>query len=82
MPFRDAYTIVGRLVSYCIENDKTLAALTLEEFHGISPVFEDDVYQALDLTTCLNGRCVPGGPAQPEVMRQIAQLRAFIAERE
>ncbi len=82
MPFRDAYTIVGRLVSYCIENDKTLAALTLEEFHGISPVFEEDVYQALDLTTCLNGRCVPGGPAQPEVMRQIAQLRAFIAERE
>ena len=69
-------------MSYCIENDKTLAALTLEEFHGISPVFEDDVYQALDLTTCLNGRCVPGGPAQPEVMRQIAQLRAFIAERE
>jgi len=82
MPFRDAYTIVGKLVAYCIENGKTLETLSLDEYRSISPVFEQDVFEALDLTTCVNGRNVPGGPAQSEVKRQIAALRAFVAERE
>ena len=82
MPFRDAYTIVGKLVAYCIENGKTLETLSLDEYRGISPTFEQDVFEALDLTTCVNGRNVPGGPAQNEVKRQIAVLRAFVAERE
>lgn len=82
MPFRDAYTIVGKLVAYCIENGKTLETLSLDEYRGISPTFEQDVFEALDLTTCVNGRNVPGGPAENEVKRQIAALRAFVAERE
>ncbi len=82
MPFRDAYTIVGKLVAYCIENGKTLETLSLDEYRGISPTFEEDVFEALDLTTCVNGRNVPGGPAENEVKRQIAALRAFVAERE
>ena len=82
MPFRDAYMIVGRLVTYCISNGKTLDTLSLDDYKAISPVFEQDVYEALDLTTCVNGRKVPGGPASEEVMRQIGLTRAFIAERE
>ncbi len=82
MPFRDAYTIVGKLVAYCIENGKTLETLSLDEYISISPTFEQDVFEALDLTTCVNGRSVPGGPAENEVKRQIAALRAFVAERE
>ncbi len=82
MPFRDGYTIVGKLVAYCIENGKTLETLSLDEYKGISPVFDEDVFTALDLTTCVNGRNVPGGPAEQEVKRQIQALRAFVAERE
>ncbi len=82
MPFRDAYMIVGKLVTYCIESGKTLDSLTLSDFHAISDVFEEDIYEALDLTTCVNGRRVPGGPAESEVSRQIAELRAFVSERE
>ncbi len=81
MPFRDAYMIVGKLVTYCITSGKTLDTLTLDDYHTISPVFEDDVYEALDLAVCVDGRKVPGGPAKEEVMRQITLLREFIAER-
>ncbi len=81
MPFRDAYMIVGKLVTYCITSGKTLDTLTLDDYHTISPVFEEDVYEALDLAVCVDGRKVPGGPAKEEVMRQIALLREFIAER-
>ncbi len=81
MPFRDAYMIVGKLVTYCITSGKTLDTLTLDDYHTISPVFEEDVYEALDLAVCVDGRKVPGGPAKEEVMRQITLLREFIAER-
>ena len=81
VPFRDAYTAVGRLVALCIETGKTLETLDLENYQSVSPVFEEDVFQALDLNACVNGRSVPGGPAESEVTRQIQALRAFVAER-
>jgi len=81
MPFRDAYTCVGRLVHYCIEKGKTLETLTLEEYKAVSASFDEGVYQAIDLMTCLNGRMVPGGPAPEMVKNHIAHMRALLNEK-
>ena len=78
MPFRDAYTCVGKLVHYCIDQGKTLETLSLDEYHTVSPVFEEGVYQAIDLITCLKGRMVPGGPAPEMVQKHIDHTRAAI----
>jgi len=80
IPFRDAYRIVGRLVSMCIKLDEDLEGLTLKDFRAISDAFSDDVYQALTLSTCVAGRNVPGGPAAPAVKAQMDSLGAFIEE--
>ena len=76
LPFRDAYKIVGRLIAYCIDEDKTLETLTLEEYRSFSPVFDDGVYAAVDLMTCVRGRCVIGGPAPEMVKLQIEETEA------
>ncbi len=54
VPFRDAHGIVGKLVLTCIEKKIPLDALPLEEYKKISPVFEEDIYEAIDLKTCVN----------------------------
>jgi len=82
MPFRDAYKVSGRLVYYCTQHDKTLGELSLEELKAVSPVFEQDVYGAIALETCVNQRNSYGGPAAPETARQIRSVRAFIEKRE
>ena len=75
IPFRDAYGVTGRLVRYCIEQDKTLENLTLDEYRQFSPVFEADVYPAIDLLTCVSQRDIPGGPAPARVRETIAATR-------
>ena len=85
MAFRDAYTTVGNLVYYCTQQGKlleelTLEELTLEELKNISPLFGEDVYEALRLETCMGQRRSHGGPAPEETERQIRELEAFIAE--
>ncbi len=80
MPFRDAYTCVGKLVHYCVEQGKTLETLTLEEYQKVSDQFGPDVYAAIDLMTCLNGRKTPGGPAPERVKEEICNLRAKLSE--
>ena len=80
MPFRDAYTAVGKLVYYCTANGKLLEELTLPELREISPLFEEDVYEALKLETCMGQRSSYGGPAVSETSRQIAELEHFIEE--
>ena len=64
LPFREAYMIVGRLVNLCIKTGDTLDTLTLKDFRAISGLFDEDVYKALELKTCVNGRSVYGGPAR------------------
>ena len=81
MPFRDAYTTVGNLVYYCTENGKLLEELCLEELRNISPLFGEDVYEALRLETCMGQRKSYGGPAVEETARQIEELKTFIEER-
>ncbi len=79
MPFRDAYTTVGNLVYYCGQQGKLLEELTLDELRDISPLFEEDVYEALRLETCMGQRSSYGGPAVAETTRQIQELRTFIS---
>ena len=81
MPFRDAYTAVGKLVYYCTEHRKVLEELTLEELRQVSPLFESDVYDALNLENCMELRGSYGGPAIGETSRQIREIEAFIKER-
>lgn len=81
MPFRDAYTAVGNLVYYCVEHGKTLEQLTLEELRRASPLFEEDVYEALRLEACMNQRKSYGGTAVTETARQIREVEAFLREK-
>ncbi|MGM9594012.1 MAG: argininosuccinate lyase [Candidatus Onthomonas sp.] len=81
MPFRDAYTLVGRLVNHCIATGQTLDSLPMEEYKALSPIFEEDVYQAISLSACVGQRKTMGGPAHDEVLRQIAYIKAFVEER-
>ena len=81
MPFREAYMIVGRLVNMCIKAGETLDTLPLKDFRSISNLFDADVYQALELKTCVNGRKVYGGPAKEAVEQQIANIQAFVEAR-
>ena len=81
MPFRDAYTLVGRLVNHCIATGKTLDTLTLEEYKELSPIFDEDVFDALSLKTCVGQRKTIGGPAHDEVLRQIGVIKSFVEER-
>ena len=78
MPFRDAYKCTGTMVAACIAADKTLEELTLAEFKQYSDLFEQDVFTAIDLTTCCEGRKSYGGPCKESVLAQIAEVRKII----
>jgi argininosuccinate lyase len=80
VPFRDAYTAVGKLVRYCIDNGLTLEELTLEQFRLFSPEFDEDVYGKIDLLACVSGRSIPGGPAPETVREHIRLVRKWIRE--
>ena len=80
MPFRDAYTTVGRLVAACTAQGKTLEELTLEELKAVSALFERDVYDALNLENCMALRKSYGGPAVAETTRQIGAMEQFVQQ--
>ena len=82
LPFRDAYMIVGRLVHMCIKTGETLDTLPLKDFQSVSGAFGPDVYQALELKTCVGGRKVYGGPAPDSVQTQIDHIQQFVEARE
>ena len=71
MPFRDAYKITGRLVAECIDKGLTLETLPLESYRELSELFEDDIYTAISLETCVRERKSFGGPAPESVIKQI-----------
>ena len=72
VPFRDAHGIVGQLVLYGIDNNKALDDFTLDEFKAISPVFEDDIYDAISLKTCVEKRLTIGAPG-PDAMKKVLE---------
>lgn len=71
LPFREAYKISGSLVGDCIKNNTILEKMNLTEFKAFSPLIDDDVYEAISLTTCLNKRNSYGGTSPKNVMMQI-----------
>ena len=75
MPFRDAHAVTGRLVRYCIEQNKTLPSLTLEEFRAASPVFEADILQTVTTRASAEGRNSVGGSSTAAARAGIASLR-------
>ena len=72
VPFRDAHGIIGRLVLYSIDNKKSLDELTLDEYKAICPVFEDDIYEAISLETCVSLRNTIGAPGIEAMKKVIA----------
>lgn len=80
VPFRTAHSIVGEMVLYCIKENKAIEELSLEEFKNFSPVFEEDIYNAIDLLTCVEERKVIGGPSSESIKIQINALDKFIEE--
>ena len=78
LPFRDAYKISGTLVAKCIREGLTLETLPLEAYKEASDAFDEDVFDAISLETCLNGRISEGGPSAPAVMEQLAAAKNAI----
>lgn len=79
VPFRDAHGIVGRLVLYCLEKKIALDDMTLDEFKAISPVFEDDIYDAISMKTCVETRNTIGAPGKAAMEQVIAAEEAYLA---
>ncbi len=80
VPFRDAHGIIGRLVLYCIDQNKAIDQLSLDELKAICPVFEQDIYDAISMETCVSKRLTIGAPGQ-EAMKKVIELeREYLAE--
>ena len=73
VPFRDAHTIVGKLVLYGIEHKKALDDFSLDEFKTISPVFDEDIYDAIDIINCVKRRNTIGAPG-PDAMEKVLEI--------
>lgn len=80
LPFRDAYKITGTLVGYCIKNNLTLETLPIEEYKKMSELFDNDVYDAISLETCVNQRISEGAPSPVSVEKQIAETKKELEE--
>ena len=74
LPFRETHAISGKLVHYCIENNTSLEKLPLETLKQFSEAFEEDVYDAISLKTCVEGRSLIGGPAPETVKRYLDSI--------
>ena len=71
LPFRETHAISGKLVHYCIENGISLLDVSLDKLKEFSPAFEEDVYDAISLKTCVEGRKLVGGPAPQTVKKYL-----------
>ncbi|MCD8248886.1 MAG: argininosuccinate lyase [Lachnospiraceae bacterium] len=78
VPFRDAHGIVGRLVLKCIAERKSLDELTLSEYHEESPAFEEDIYEAISMETCVNRRLTVGAPGREAMADVIKKYRGYL----
>lgn len=78
LPFRRAHAVVGNAVAYCIENRKVLLALTMEEFKKMSPLFETDIYEVLQIENCVKNRGSYGGTGPEQVKRQQREAKKIV----
>ena len=79
VPFRDAHGIVGQIVLYCIDKNIAIDDMSLEELKAISPVFEEDIYDAISMETCVNKRLTVGAPGKEAMEKVIAMHRELLA---
>ena len=80
VPFRDAHGIIGKLVLYCIDKQCGIEDLSIEELKEISPVFEEDIYDAISLKTCVEKRLTTGAPGAEEMKRVIAIEKDYLTK--
>ncbi len=80
VPFRTAYKLVGEIVAYAIQNNKTLEDLTIEEYLGFSDMFAQDLYQEIALATCVEKRTSLGGTGLKSVEKQIEELEKQLSQ--
>lgn len=78
IPFRSSHEIIGKMVLYCINQDKAITELSMEEFNQFSDKIEDDVYSQISLEKCVSSRNLPGGPAAESVKRSIEKGYKFL----
>ena len=76
--FRDAYKITGKIISYAIDNNKLLEELTISEYKKYSELFDESIYEKIDLINCLKTRNTYGGPAPEAVKKQIENVKKFL----
>jgi argininosuccinate lyase len=80
MAFRDAYKICGKITAYCIENNRILETLPLEEYRQFSDLFDNDLYDAIDLVNIVKRRTSAGGTSPDSVDAQIAYIRNILEQ--
>lgn len=79
VPFREAHEIVGKAVLYCVQQGKALEEVTLAEYQQMSPVFDEDLYEAISIDHCVKARQVPGGPAPAATRTALQQVERWLA---
>ena len=80
VPFRDAHGIIGQIVLYCIDKNIAIDDMSLEELQKFSPVFKEDVYDAISMETCVNTRCTIGAPSRTSMEQVIALEEEYLKE--
>jgi argininosuccinate lyase len=78
LPFRDAHETVGKTVLYCIDKNKMLEELAIDEFKEFSPLIEEDIYEYIDVRSCVARRRIPGGPAPETVSAALKEARDWV----
>ena len=73
MPFRDAHSVIGRLVLYCIDKNCAIDDLSITELKEFSELFDEDIFEEISLETCVNKRLTIGGPS-PKCMSEVVKL--------
>ena len=79
VPFRDAHGIVGQIVLYCIDKNIAIDDMSLEELQAISPVFKEDIYEAISMETCVNTRLTIGAPSETAMKQVIVLEEEYLA---
>ena len=80
VPFRDAHSIIGRLVLLCIEKNCSLDQLPLEEYRKLCPAFEEDIYEAISMKTCVEKRMTLGAPGAEAMKPVLEEYRTYLSE--
>ena len=80
VPFRDAHGIVGRIVPYCLDKKIAIDDMSLDELKAICPVFEEDIYEAISMETCVNKRLTVGAPGRDAMEKVIALHKEYLTK--